>query len=83
MTKTKSKAEQKKDAKDIIIRDIDVKISNLKEQLLNVKGRKTTIYTRIVGYYRAVKNWNNGKRAEFSDRKLFDPYNIEESKKIF
>lgn len=28
-------------------------------------------YTRIVGYIRPVQNWNPGKAAEFSDRKLY------------
>lgn len=33
--------------------------------------QETEVYSRIVGYYRPVKNWNDGKRAEFSDRKEF------------
>lgn len=30
------------------------------------------VYSRIVGYMRPVKQWNNGKQQEFKDRKLFD-----------
>lgn len=30
------------------------------------------VYSRIVGYLRPVDQWNDGKRAEYSDRKLFD-----------
>lgn len=30
------------------------------------------IYSRVVGYYRPVENWNVGKRAEFRDRKAYD-----------
>jgi ribonucleoside-triphosphate reductase len=30
------------------------------------------IYTRVVGYFRPVRNWNEGKSAEFDDRKEFD-----------
>jgi ribonucleoside-triphosphate reductase len=33
--------------------------------------QETEVYSRIVGYYRPIKNWNDGKRAEFSDRKEF------------
>jgi ribonucleoside-triphosphate reductase len=33
--------------------------------------QETEVYSRIVGYYRPVKNWNDGKRAEFTDRKEF------------
>lgn len=29
------------------------------------------VYSRIVGYLRPVKNWNDGKRQEFEDRKTF------------
>ena len=34
-------------------------------------GKETEVYSRITGYYRPVKNWNNGKRQEFSDRKTY------------
>ncbi len=30
------------------------------------------VYSRIVGYLRPVKQWNNGKAAEYVDRKLYD-----------
>ena len=26
------------------------------------------IYSRIVGYFRPIRNWNKGKRQEFADR---------------
>ena len=35
-------------------------------------GKKTEVYSRITGYYRPVKNWNNGKSQEFKDRKVYD-----------
>jgi len=35
-------------------------------------GRKTEVYSRIVGYLRPVQNWNDGKAAEFHDRKTLD-----------
>jgi len=35
-------------------------------------GRKTEVYSRIVGYLRPVQNWNEGKAAEFHDRKTLD-----------
>ncbi len=34
-------------------------------------GRETEVYSRVVGYLRPVSQWNNGKRVEFSMRKLF------------
>jgi len=30
------------------------------------------VYSRIVGYYRPVQNWNNGKREEFKFREEFE-----------
>ena len=40
-------------------------------------GKTTEVYSRITGYYRPVQNWNDGKRQEFSERKVYD---IENSK---
>ncbi|MCF7861630.1 ribonucleoside triphosphate reductase [Candidatus Woesearchaeota archaeon] len=34
-------------------------------------GSVTEVYSRIVGYYRPVKNWNKGKKSEFEDRVTF------------
>lgn len=31
-------------------------------------GSATEVYSRVVGYYRPVQQWNNGKREEFKDR---------------
>ena len=36
-------------------------------------GKKTEVYSRITGYYRAVQNWNDGKAQEFKDRKTYKP----------
>ncbi len=55
------------------VAQLDKEIAELKQQLDQVKGTQTEIYTRIVGYYRSVKNWNRGKREEYNYRKLFQP----------
>ena len=34
-------------------------------------GKKCEVYSRVVGYHRAISNWNLGKRSEFEDRKPF------------
>lgn len=54
------------------IEQIDQQINELKEKLSAVRGTDTEVYTRIVGYYRAVDNWNKGKKEEYFDRKEFD-----------
>jgi len=35
-------------------------------------GKATEVYSRITGYYRPVKNWNEGKAQEFKERTLYD-----------
>jgi len=35
-------------------------------------NKRTEVYSRIVGYFRPVQNWNIGKQQEFADRKMFD-----------
>lgn len=35
-------------------------------------GAEAEVYSRITGYYRPVKNWNDGKLQEFKERKVYD-----------
>ena len=35
-------------------------------------GQETEVYSRITGYYRPVKNWNDGKAKEYKMRKVYD-----------
>ena len=35
----------------------------------------TEIYSRVCGYFRPTKQWNNGKQEEFKDRV---PYKLEQ-----
>lgn len=58
---------------DNTLAGLEEQIKVTKNELKNVTGTPTEVYARIVGYYRAVRNWNRGKRAEFDDRKLFTP----------
>ncbi|MGD2127265.1 MAG: ribonucleoside triphosphate reductase, partial [Desulfobacteraceae bacterium] len=39
---------------------------------------ETEVYSRVVGYLRPVKQWNDGKRAEFSMRRAFKVASDEE-----
>jgi len=34
-------------------------------------GEETEVYSRVVGYLRPVKQWNEGKRAEFPKRSRY------------
>lgn len=34
-------------------------------------GKETLVYSRVVGYYRPVQNWNKGKENEFCNRKTY------------
>jgi len=33
--------------------------------------KECTVWSRIVGYFRPVQNWNIGKKAEYEDRVEF------------
>lgn len=53
------------------LEQVESEINDIQEQLKDVHGTETEVYARIVGYYRAVRNWNKGKRDEFNNRRLF------------
>jgi len=42
----------------------------------NVCGQPCEVYSRVVGYYRPVQNWNKGKTEEFKDRTVYKNNNI-------
>lgn len=45
------------------------------EELINVCpecGQPVETYSRIVGYFRPITAWNDGKRQEFAERTEFD-----------
>lgn len=42
-----------------------------KNESLESKRTKCEVYSRVVGYIRPVQQWNDGKQAEFDDRKPF------------
>ena len=44
---------------------------NGQQEKCNVCNEDTEVYSRVVGYLRPIKQWNNGKRAEFEMRKTF------------
>jgi ribonucleoside-triphosphate reductase len=37
-------------------------------------GLKCEVYSRVVGYFRPLSNWNHGKKEEFKDRKTFNHF---------
>ena len=53
------------------IEKINEDIDRLKNELDDVEGTTTEVYSRIVGYYRSVRNWNLGKKEEYKNRKTF------------
>ncbi len=40
-----------------------------KEEVKKVKAVPCEVYSRVVGYFRPVQNWNPGKQQEFKERK--------------
>ncbi|MEM1874360.1 MAG: anaerobic ribonucleoside-triphosphate reductase, partial [Candidatus Hadarchaeales archaeon] len=35
-------------------------------------GKQAEVYSRIVGYFRPVQDWNAGKKEEFEERSYYD-----------
>jgi anaerobic ribonucleoside-triphosphate reductase len=40
---------------------------------MNTKERKVPVevYSRVVGYFRPINQWNKGKQEEFNERKVY------------
>lgn len=36
-------------------------------------GKDAEVYSRVVGYYRPVSQWNPGKQAEYAERQCYEP----------
>lgn len=53
------------------LEDIERDLEAAREALSQVEGTQAEVYSRIVGYYRSVRNWNRGKREEYGERKTF------------
>ena len=53
------------------LEDIEKDLAAAREALSTVEGTPAEVYSRIVGYYRSVRNWNRGKREEYGERRLY------------
>lgn len=42
------------------------------KEIPNNLRTKCEVFSRVVGYYRPIMNWNNGKLEEFKERKEFN-----------
>ncbi|MDR2537369.1 MAG: hypothetical protein LBC46_03580 [Treponema sp.] len=52
--------------------DIERDLEAARKALAAVEGNPAEVYSRIVGYYRSVRNWNRGKREEYGERLLYN-----------
>jgi ribonucleoside-triphosphate reductase len=43
-----------------------------KQKETELKRQPCEIYSRVVGYLRPVSQWNDGKQAEFAERKEYN-----------
>lgn len=44
-------------------------LREVREEEKKVRAVKAEVYSRVVGYYRPIQDWNEGKREEFRDRR--------------
>jgi ribonucleoside-triphosphate reductase len=54
------------------LEEIEKDLEQARKELSHVEGAPAEVYSRIVGYYRSVRNWNKGKREEYGKRRLYD-----------
>ncbi|MDR0551054.1 MAG: hypothetical protein LBG72_03430 [Spirochaetaceae bacterium] len=54
------------------LEEIENDLALARKESENITGTQAEVYSRIVGYYRSVRNWNKGKREEYGERKLFE-----------
>lgn len=47
-------------------------------QLIDSERQKCEIWTRVMGYYRPVENYNTGKKSEYKERKCFKEVSYDE-----
>lgn len=53
-----------------ISKDHKEEVRNMKEKArVRIKAIPCEVYSRVVGYFRPVANWNPGKQVEFAERK--------------
>jgi len=48
--------------------DKEKKIQELQQQIDAAVVHECEVYSRVVGYLRPIKQWNSGKREEWSER---------------
>lgn len=49
--------------------------NNTDNSSINIPSERRTkceVFSRVVGYYRPVQNWNKGKAEEFKERREFN-----------
>lgn len=49
-------------------KEIMEKIEALTKRLNKVEGTPCEVYSRVVGFFRPVKQWNEGKTEEYHER---------------
>jgi ribonucleoside-triphosphate reductase len=43
-----------------------------KQEICSTCGEANEVYSRVVGYYRPINNWNKGKKQEFKERVTYN-----------
>ena len=54
-------------------------IKILLEETMSNKKVPVEVYSRVVGYFRPVNQWNKGKQEEFNQRKEYSLESIKEA----
>lgn len=46
---------------------------------MSEKKIPTEVFSRVVGYFRPVQDWNKGKKEEFNHRKMYSTENLKKT----
>lgn len=64
--------QEEAEVKEAEVKESSQKFEIKKSDVSNLQRTKCEVFSRVVGYIRPVQQWNDGKVAEFGQRKTFE-----------
>lgn len=70
--KPSTEQQAKQQIKQAVEQEASASRFSTKGERIKIKIVPAETYSRVVGYFRPVQNWNKGKQEEFQQRKTID-----------
>ena len=60
------------------IKELEEQLKEVEQELENKVVQECEVYSRVVGYYRPIKQWNVGQQERWSNQEFFEvnPQNL-------